>query len=362
MQKKKVLLVSCTGLGNGGVQAVIMSIVRNLSSKYLFDIICFNRDDHYKAEFESYGGRVFLIENKNNRYDYYLQSGRIYRGCFKIMRENGPYDAVHCHNYFESAVVLKAAKAVGISTRIAHSHNTSIHSSANFLCRALENKYKRMISKLATDRLGCSRGACEFLYGEDSAIVVHNAIDLEKYNKNIFPQRSPDGAVRMLHVGRYCDQKNQLFLIDIFSEYLKKNSNAYLSFVGFGNDKDKVRAKIDEMSLTDKIDMLPHDSDVAKVMSENDVVVFPSKFEGLGIVLIEAQAMGLRCFVSDAVPLEADLGNCMYIPLAEGAEKWARIIDEDLNKNGTQKRYVDMSAYDINNVVKIYDSLYSAQG
>ena len=94
-------------------------------------------------------------------------------------------------------------------------------------------------------------------------------------------------------------------------------------------------------------------------MSGHDFLVFPSVFEGLGIVVIEAQAMGMHCFISSAVPTEADLGNCTPISLEHSASRWADIIHTHVTKNGTEKKLVDLSDYDLNNVIKTYDGFYS---
>ncbi len=361
MQKKKVLMVSCTGLGNGGAQAVIMSIVRRLSFKYLFDIVCFNSDDYYKDEFESYGGKVFVVPVKNSRFDFYLRYNRLLKGISRVIRENGPYDAVHAHNYFESAISLHAAKKAGIKVRIAHSHNTSVGNTNNFIYCLYNSRYSKLIGKYSTARIGCSRGACEFLFGDADAEVVNNAIDLKKYNKDLYPERKSGTELRMMHVGRYCDQKNQSFLLDMFREYTSCFGDAHLTMIGFGSEKEDIKNKIIELGLEDRVDMLPHDSDIPRIMSENDVFVFPSKFEGLGIVLIEAQAMGMYCYASDVVPSEADLGNCTYIPLSLGASGWAEKIHEHLSSHENGRHYVDMSSYDIENVIKKYDILYSGE-
>lgn len=121
---KRVLHISCDTLGNGGVQNVIMGICRN-SKNIIFDILLFSSEESfYDKEFLSLGGKIFRIpyyEGMNNfrkRLDYYIRFLRIFRGTYKILKENGPYDAVHCHNYFESGICTLAAQLAGVKVRI----------------------------------------------------------------------------------------------------------------------------------------------------------------------------------------------------------------------------------------------------
>ena len=126
----KILVVCCGGLNNGGSQNVLMSIVRNLSDKYIFDAICTNEDSYYKQEFESYGGQVFYVQENKSIFgkrigNYINKYTRIYNAALKIMKNNGPYRAVHCHNYCDAAPYLHAAKKSGISIRVSHSHSVA---------------------------------------------------------------------------------------------------------------------------------------------------------------------------------------------------------------------------------------------
>lgn len=361
---KKILFISPTGLGNGGVQAVIMSIVRKLHTQYTFDIICNVHQDYYKNEFESYGGKVFYVKYNYSKFgrkiDFYLRYNRVLYDVEKIIKYNGPYTAIHCNAGFESAIYLKAAKEMGVKNRIVHSHNTKSHKKRlNKLYYLYVKQYQKMINKLATSKIGCSRAACQYLYGDTDYKVIFNAIDLDKFNKDLyFNNRNKTNKIIFLNVGRYSYQKNQLFLLEIFNKYLSFNQNAMLILVGFGPKESEIRTKIKELHLDKYVNMLPHDANIPQVMSESDYFIFPSNYEGLGIVVVEAQAMGLHCFVSEAVPPEANLGSCTQIDLKCGIDGWASIINSYIEKNNVSKTYVDMSNYDINKVIIEYEKIY----
>lgn len=366
--KKKVLMISCSGLGHGGAQAVMMSIVRGLSDKYTFDIVCNRVDDYYNEEFESYGGKVFYILNKDNgitkKIDFYIRYFRVLKEAKKIIRENGPYDVIHCHNYFESAIYLKAAVKCGIGIRIVHSHNSEpTIKRRNPLYRLYKLCYKRTINKLATKRIGCSESACQFLFGNVKTDVIYNAIDLKRFDYSLYNKSgyNENDMINFIHVGRFTEQKNQLFLIDIFSNIIRHFKNCQLMLIGFGADENKIRDKINMLGLKKNISIYPHDSNIPELMSKADFLLFPSKYEGLGIVVIEAQAMMLHAFVSNAVPKEADLGNCSFIDITLNSEEWAKYICEYIEKEGVKKRKVDMTKYDIENVILIYDKIYNGK-
>lgn len=311
----KILEVSCNGLTNGGVQHVIMEIVKGLSEEYKFDILVFNdeEDEFYTKEFLSYGGKIFRIPNKKKcgkkDIDFYFRGLRIIKNTYKILKNNGPYKAIHCHNYFESALCLIAAKMAKVDIRIVHSHNDLTNVNYSKLRVIMQKKYQKIINKLATNKIGCSEIANKYLYGKgQNTKVVNNAIDLSKFkyvDKNIDKEK-----IRILHVGNFSTQKNQEFLIDIAQELKTKNIKFELTLVGGESDyKKKVIQKIKDLKFDDIIHILPQNTDIYNEMSEADLFLFPSKYEGLGIVLIEAQATGLHCMVSNAIPKEADLGN-----------------------------------------------------
>lgn len=361
--KPKVLMICCDGFENGGIQAVIMSIVRTLSNEIQFDAIVFNEgNQYYTDEFLKHGKihRFHRVAGKGikKNVDEFTRCVRYEMEFDKFLTENEPYDIIHCHNYFESAPFLKVAKKRGISVRIAHSHNVaSTQKRKNPLYPLLQNYYKKMIRKYATSRISCSVGAGKYLFDNDDVLVVNNAIDLDRFNPKKYEAKQ-DGLIKFIHVGRFSKQKNQLFLLDVFYCYHKLNPNSTLSIIGFGELESKLNQSIKELELQNAVRLLPSDSNVAKAYADADFMIFPSTYEGLGISLIEAQAMGLTCFVSEAVQPEADLGLCEFLKLDWGAEKWAMNIANYIELNGLKKKYVDMSSYDINNIKKKYLEIY----
>lgn len=362
--KKKILVVANNDLGIGGIQSVIMSIIRSLTDNFQFDVVVF---DHSHVDYEQEvlrQGNIFTIQNHvvgnsfRKKVDYYIRFFSNYRKIKKIIKENGPYTAIHCHNFYESAIALLAAKQEGVERRIVHSHSVLYVDKKKYLRRLYQSIYRRIILNAATNLLACSKSAGEYLYGKRSDIkVVPNGIDIERFMKT---SSTCDNPWSFIQVGRWGDLKNQIFTIDVFFEIHKKYQEARLTFVGAGDSNYYIKMKdaIKQKCLEKVVSFLPENTNIPVAMSENNVLIFPSRFEGLGIVAIEAQALGMHCFASTGVPPEVNLGNVTFIDLAAGPYKWADVIIEHIKRTGLSRNYVDMSRYDMSNIKEIYRILY----
>lgn len=361
---KKVLEISCSGLENGGVQHVIMDIISNLKNDFQFDIIVFsNGPDFFDEQFLNSGGTIFRIPNKKKIWgldiDAYFRGPRIFFKTYKILKKNGPYDAIHCHNYFESYFCLLAARIAGVKTRIVHSHNDATFIKFSIIQKIYQKILRKLILRNATDFIGCSKKACNYLFGSKcNATTIYNGIDLENFKKNNNRDYISNNKIRLLHVGNFSEQKNQIFLIDVITELKKQKIDFELILIGGGNIeyRENVLKKIKENNLSNNVSLLPSNSNISQEMNNADLFLFPSNYEGLGIVLIEAQATGLHCLVSKAVPSEADLGNLEFVEELD-AKMWSESIC-NIVKNGQKRISVNMDTYNIKTIAKIYKKLY----
>lgn len=365
--KPKVLMISGNGLGNGGMQAVFMSIIRTLGDRYQFDVLIFSdEDNYYKKEIEQQG-KIFCIKydfkatGLHSYVEMLKQSWNCYFELKKIIKENGPYLAVHNHSIVGAC--LLAAKHSGVQVRIAHSHLTENPTSRENWIRASYRKFcVDMLNKNATKRIGCSKAACKWLFGDQEAEVVLNAIDLDRFKYKVDERHNPlngDCPMNFLNIGRFSYQKNQEFVIEVFSNLHEIRPEDKLYLVGYGDEEKKLKLKVKELHLEDDVVFCSHDIDIPSLLTRMDILLFPSNYEGLGIVMIEAQAMGLYCFASTKVPREADLGRCTFYELSDGAEIWAERIKNYLEQKFVPKTVVDMSPYDVKNVSNRYDMIYT---
>ena len=325
--KERILHVSCGGLGHGGVSAVIFSIVENLHDQFDFDCVVFKKHCEKEKLFQKYG-KLFRIEaynddGKRHLLELLTRPWTMFWGIYKICKTN-KYHAIHCHNNTDEGFCLLAAKCAGVPIRIAHSHNTPSPKKRNILMKIYEYINCKLMAYAATDRIGCSEAACCYFFGKAKSKVVFNAVDLNKYR---ISERIFHDKLTFIHVGRYTFQKNQKMVIQIFQKINQAIPNSQLLLVGFGEDKDNLEKEICELGLEDTVQLVPGNQvDVSKMYAVSDYMVFPSIFEGFGIVLIEAQAMGIPCFVSEAIQSEADVGLLTYIRLDAGVDVWAETI------------------------------------
>ncbi len=321
----------------GGVESVVMNYYRNIDrNKVQFDFLCSESStDIPYEEIEKLGGRVFIVPNytKVVKYQKKLQ---------KIFKENN-YKIVHSHISTMSVFPLRAAKKAGVPIRIAHSHSTTNKKEKK---KNLLKQVLRPFSKVyATDYMCCSELAgrwlfCNKEYDKGNVYLLNNAIDLDKFKFDEKVRKTKrkelgigDDTFVIGHIGRFVEQKNHRFLIDIFNEIHKKNSNSLLLLVGQGPLKKEIENKVKELKLNDSVRFLGQRNDVNELYQAFDVFLLPSLYEGLPVVGVEAQATGLLCELSNDMTKETKvLDTTRFISLNTSAEEWATIILDDYSR------------------------------
>lgn len=363
---RKVLLVSCDGLGNGGVQAVIMNIVRNLHHEFQFDILLFTSETrYYDHEFESYGGRIIRIpkyEGKSRirqKLDYYIRGRNIYKKTKQALSDYGPYDAVHCHDEYESAMIIKAAAETEIPIRITHTH--VISGGSNIIAKTIEKHRKKVIEQYSTLMLGCSEEANRSFYlHPDKAIVINNPYDDSKF-KPTENKPNAEKVIRFVQIGGFYHIKNQVFSVKVIAKLRKAGYDARLTLIGFqlGGYKELVEKYVEEHGLREFVTFLPGNADSPKLLSEASYLLMPSLHEGFGIVLIEAQAMGVKCFASDHIPRSTNCGGVEYLPLE--TDSWAESITEDYKKTHGIHHTYNVEPFKMEKVASAYKAIYAGE-
>ena len=329
--KKRILLVSSGKLDQSGVPSVIMAAVRTLSDVCTFDLLLTtDAEGYYDREFRQYGGRILRVPKKHFRFAPLqtladvLRPLSLYCRTRAILRQT-PYDGIHCHNEFDMAGCLAAAAAARVPLRAAQVHRTWSDEGTGPLTRLYRTLCRRVINARATIRLGCSAAANDAFYGKTGAEMIVTPYDESRF----VPDRaSRDGVLRIVQVGYFCENKNQLFSLEVFRHLAAARPDAELLFVGSdaGRYGQKLRERIRETGLEQRVRLYPADADIPALLRTCSLMLFPSRAEGFGIVLIEAQAMGLACCASDQVPRETDCGGVTYLPLSAGPAAWAEAI------------------------------------
>lgn len=278
------------------------------------------------------------------------------------LKQYGPFDAIHANMDMLNGINLWVAKKAGIKVRICHAHISS-HNKAKGIKNIAKTCYlklmKKMIRKSSTCNIACSDVAGDYFYGNNNYTTVYNGIDLNLYIKT---KNTTNEYPVFITVGRITEQKNPIFLVDVFYGIVKLIPQAKLIWVGNGNLEGEIKSRVSEYHLDKNVSFLGSRGDVNNILPKADYFLFPSLFEGFGIVLIEAQASGLDCFVSDddLVPKIADCGKCEFISLKKNATEWAQIIFEYI-KSGKHNE-VDqekLSKFDIKNMARELEKIYT---
>jgi len=331
MQKKQKILHITGAMNRAGTETMLMNIYRSVDRERIqFDFISYgNEDADYDDEITRMNGRVIKLKNNSSIFELY-----------QAMKKYGPYDAVHSHTLFHCGISNFAAYLAGVKVRVAHAHTTS-DEKTTLLKRGYIKGMRIFIKRFSTHLLACSQAAGQFLYGEKT-MVKHtysyfpNLIPYKKYltvlddDVSSFKQKYQleQSEIVIGHIGRFIEAKNHIFLLSLLKKLIDENISATLLLVGDGDLKQELTNQAKNMGLTEHIRFAGLQQDVNVALHCMDVFVFPSKYEGLGLVLLEAQASGLPCIVSDAIQPEADLGIGLVttISLSQSLEEWIKQI------------------------------------
>ncbi|GMK38137.1 glycosyltransferase family 1 [Paenibacillus sp. CCS19] len=332
----KVLMVMTTKFEISGITNNVMNYFRYIDkSDMRMDFVVFNKvPDRLINEIEAKGGKVFRIAMRNKNplvYIYKLQ---------KLIREEG-YDIVHAHgNSCTLAVEMLAAKLGGSKVRIAHSRNTACkHTVFHKLLRPI-------FDRTYTQGFACGYDAGKWLFRDKNFKVIINGNDIdrfvynEKVREEIRQRYDLDNKKVVGHVGLFNYQKNHEFLINVFNELTKLSDEYVLMLIGNGELKVEVESKVQELGLKNKVIFVGQSLEVEKLLQAMDIMVLPSRYEGLPNVAIEWQIACLPSVISDKVTNEVKLTDLVkFLPLEAGAQIWATEINQISVMNREENKY-----------------------
>lgn len=298
--------------------------------KYSFDYVVYgDAVGGYESQLEAVGCRVIHLPEPSENYWKHIRALRM------LMKENH-YHAVHAHTMFNCGWTMWIAKRMGVPVRIAHSHS-ALTSVGSFVQWGYERIMRFLILNCATDLVACGVAAGKRLYGENAykkrGQLILNGIDVsmfaydERTRNTIRRQLNAQDKWILGHAGHLAAVKNQKFLLELMPLILEQKPNALLLLLGEGGDRPMLEQKIREMDLQDHVMMTGNVTNVADYLSAMDVFVFPSLFEGLPLSILEVQANGLPCVISDSVPEDVFLTDLIHpLSLSDPKEKWVDMI------------------------------------
>jgi len=350
-----------THMNRGGLETMIMNYYRQINKNVVqFDFLVHRKERaDYDDEIETLGGTIYRLSPLNPlSISYRMQLDSF----FAKHRE---YKIVHCHLNCMSSLVLFYAQKNHIPVRIAHAHNTNQEKGIKFFIKSF---YQKRIPSVSTELIACSEKAGLWMFRGKDFTTLNNAIDSKRfafnlqYRRKIRDEFGINDEIVIGHIGRFDYQKNHDFLIDIFQSINNlTDKKTVLLLVGNGDKESEVRTKVNRLGLSDRVIFTGVRSNVNELIQAMDIFVFPSRFEGLPVTLVEVQTSGLQCIISDKVPEETVITeNLVSVKsLNESAEEWAiHILSRIGEPRYTRIDEVKAHGYDIEEASKWLENYY----
>jgi len=360
-------------LRRGGVETWLMHVLRNIDrDRFRMEFLVHDEQPGaYDEEVRRLGGRIHHCPEPRR----FVRYARHFR---TLLMQHGPYDVVHSHVYFHSGIVLRLARQAGIPRRIAHSHTAQPNDRAGLYRRLYRTVMRNLILSHATAGLACSSSAADSLFGprwqsDQRWRVLPYGIELAPYAIEYDRQQvrqelgiSPEALV-IGHVGTFSAVKNHEFLVDVAAEIAQRRPDAWFLFVGDGPLRPGIEQQLVERQLSDRCVLPGSRDDVPRLMcAAMDAFLFPSFYEGLGLVLVEAQAAGLPAVASGVVPPEAVVvkESVCSLPLTESAATWAETLlslfeSPKRPSRASARRRIEQSDFAIENSVAQLEKMYT---
>lgn len=350
----------------GGIETQLMRIYRNIDRhKVQFDFLVHRAyKGAYDDEILNMGGRIYYTAPFNPFfYNKYINTMK------NVFKKHPEYKVFVVHSELALGP-LKVAKEMGIPVRICFSHNNQTRINLKRFFLEYEKLY---LKQYCTNMFAVSEIAARYSFGNDvvennKVNLIKNGIEVSDYifdevKRNI--KRKELGLEEKFvvgHIGRFMEQKNHIFLLEVFNEFKKVRKDAHLILIGEGRLESKIRNKISELGINDSVSILGRRMDVADLMKAMDVFLFPSFYEGLPNVVIEAQASALPVLMSDSISREVIFSDYVFnYSLTQKAKKWAYKLNEVLLNNIIRKdmsKVVAINGYNVREKAKWYEKIY----
>lgn len=360
---KRVLQV----LGNtgiGGAESRIMDLYRHMNRDEIqFDFLVHRKNGYFNKEIESLGGNI-----------YYLPAFRMYnyfsyrKAARKFFKEHKEFVAVHGHMTSTAAIYLKVAKKEGVPLTIAHARSAGVDKG---LKGKLTKILRKNLYKNCDVMLSCSDLAAESVFGKKrydagQVVVVPNAVDIEAFSKDVKVRdeiRAKYGIGKgtlIGHVGRFHYAKNHEFALSVFKEYLKLDGEAKFMLVGDGPTLENMRLLASELGLEKNVIFTGNQNPVEAFYQAFDLFLFPSRYEGMPGTIVEAQAAGIPCLISDTITRQVGASDLVeFKSLTDSYEEWAKKLQLMKHKDYNGVNLLGTN-FDVNTQVTKYLKFYES--
>ena len=346
----------------GGVGTVMLNYQTYMDAeKVQMDYLIFGEEKEvFDDAVETLGSKVYVYPALSGS-----QMGRTKAYLEEFFSKHAKeYDIVHLHAPNIAFLAFPIVKKYGIEYRMVHSHATLY---AENKIKAIRNQILWTLAKgKITDRIGCSKAAGDFLFGKDEFTVLKNAIAYEEFlykeeiREEVRARENVKDKLVVGNVGRFSQQKNQTYLVEVFAKIKEMCPDSVLWLVGDGELRGEIETKIKELGLQQDVRLFGMVKNTKELYQAMDVMVMPSLFEGLPMVGVEAQASGLPCVFSDTITREVDVVGCPYLALSDAKENWAKATIEMAGKKERRSyaKELDELGFNIRLEAKRLEELY----
>lgn len=364
------VLHSVSNMDRAGIETMLMNYYRHIDrEKVQFDFLCNKaKVGAYEEEIQKMGGKIYRTPGLNPiKWIEYEKKVK------KILKENPEIKVVHSHNGAFSLQAQLAAKHSNIKNRIVHVHGTKIDCNLKL---PLKLCYKKFLKRVSNNYWGCGKEAVQYYFGKKiikngQYKIIRNAIDVSKFIYNekkrieIRKKYNIEDKFVIGNVARFMKQKNHDFLLDLFKVILEKEKETILILIGDGELQNEMKQKAIELGVEKNVIFLGNIANVYEIYQAMDVFILPSLFEGLPVVGIEAQASGLKCFMSDTITNEVVVSNNVeFLNLKKDSlEKWTEIMlkARKYERKDMSKEIIE-SGYSIQEEAKKLQEIYLKMG
>lgn len=357
--KKTVLIINTVGMGYDGMSHVILNYLCHMSvdGLDLHFTAAPDVNDSIRNTLENYGTIHYIPLKKENLWGYVF-------GLNKTLKSR--IDVIHIHGNSGTMVIESLlARLHGVPQILVHCHNTK--TSYPLLNRILTPIMKCM----ATDLIACSRASGEWLYGKSNYLVLNNAIDLKKYEFNplvreeVRREFQVGDTLLVGHIGAFLESKNQPYLVEAFADFHRRYPNSKLMLVSDGPMFEAVKHQVEQLGLTGSVIFPGRRSDAQRLYQAMDVFVMPSRWEGLPLVMLEAQASGLPVLASDRITRDAACTDRVrFLSIDETPSVWAdalmELVDEKKDRVEGIAQQLRQHGFDITEEAEILRDIYLA--
>ncbi|WP_341322789.1 glycosyltransferase [Solibacillus sp. FSL H8-0523] len=363
----KRILVVVDNLNSGGIASVVLNIAEATDTdNYIFDYILYKQPNNDVVQrIAKIKGKYFVVKRISETTPFkYVKKIR------EIIRNNGPYDAIHAHTSSFIWLSCLAAKKENISIRIGHAHG-SRNSKQFLMSKGLYSILKYFNRRYCTKKIACAEISGKYIFGNEFDFIP-NFIDHKKYlkvNKEeidefMFQHNIPKNIEIYCFIGYLGGEKNPLFALKIFKEILRDNSNSFLLIAGDGPDSNQLEEYIKGNQMENKVEMFGNTDKVREILQISNTLLMPSFSEGMSMALLEAQISGVNCIVSKGVPKTNDIKAGLFHQCSTlSVEDWIDMIKEGKKTDEISQMEIIKSLekieYDKESVVKKYEMIYS---